>query len=98
MLAAYKRRAFDTHPDRGGTSDLVHEANAARDLLLAEIARVRMPVGVDVGARTPAEIGVAIAAELIAWRSGRDRARWSLPGAAAAPGESPVVATEKALP
>jgi hypothetical protein len=26
------------HPDRGGTSDQVHEANAARDLLLAELA------------------------------------------------------------
>jgi hypothetical protein len=26
------------HPDRGGTSDAVHEANAARDLLLARIA------------------------------------------------------------
>ncbi len=34
----------------------------------AEIARVRMPVGVDIGARSPAEIGVAIAAELVAWR------------------------------
>jgi xanthine dehydrogenase accessory factor len=34
----------------------------------AEIARVRMPVGVDIGARSPAEISVAIAAELIAWR------------------------------
>ena len=35
----------------------------------AEIARIRMPVGVDIGARSPAEIGVAIAAELVAWRS-----------------------------
>ena len=35
----------------------------------AEIARVRMPVGADIGARSPAEISVAIAAELIAWRS-----------------------------
>lgn len=39
----------------------------------ADIARVRMPVGVDVGARTPAEIGVAIAAELVAWRAARAR-------------------------
>jgi xanthine dehydrogenase accessory factor len=29
-----------------------------------------MPLGVDVGARTPEEIAVAIAAELIAWRRG----------------------------
>ena len=37
----------------------------------ADIARVRMPLGVDIGARSPAEIGVAIAAELVAWRAGR---------------------------
>lgn len=36
----------------------------------AELARVRMPLGVDVGARTPEEIAVSIAAELIAWRRG----------------------------
>ncbi len=35
----------------------------------AEIARVRMPIGADIGARSPAEISVAIAAELIAWRA-----------------------------
>lgn len=33
--------------------------------------RVRMPLGVDIGARTPEEIAVAIAAELVAWRTGR---------------------------
>ncbi|XXX73670.1 XdhC family protein [Sorangium sp. So ce134] len=42
-----------------------------------DVARVRMPVGLDIGARSPAEISVALAAELIAWRSGRQRARWS---------------------
>ena len=31
-------------------------------------ARVRMPLGVDVGARLPDEIAVAIAAEMVAWR------------------------------
>jgi xanthine dehydrogenase accessory factor len=47
----------------------------------ADIARVRMPVGADIGARTPAEIGVAIAAEIIAWRAGRARAeRQPAPG------------------
>lgn len=35
-----------------------------------DIARVRMPFGIDVGARTPEEIAVAIAAELVAWRRG----------------------------
>jgi xanthine dehydrogenase accessory factor len=31
--------------------------------------RVRMPVGLDIGARLPAEIALAIAAELVRWRS-----------------------------
>lgn len=41
----------------------------AKSLPAADIARVRMPVGADIGARSPAEISVAIAAELVAWRS-----------------------------
>jgi xanthine dehydrogenase accessory factor len=52
-----------------------------------ESARVRMPVGVDIGARTPAEIGVALAAELVAWRAGRWRARWPAVTAAAPAGQ-----------
>lgn len=32
-------------------------------------ARVRMPLGVEIGARSPEEIAVAIAAEMIAWRA-----------------------------
>ena len=34
----------------------------------ADRARVRMPIGVHVGARLPDEIAVAIAAEMVAWR------------------------------
>ncbi|APR87145.1 Xanthine and CO dehydrogenases maturation factor, XdhC/CoxF family protein [Minicystis rosea] len=45
----------------------------AKGFSAADIARVRMPVGVDIGARAPAEIGVAIAAELVAWRASRGR-------------------------
>jgi xanthine dehydrogenase accessory factor len=41
----------------------------AKGVAEEHIARVRMPVGVDVAARTPAEIAVALAAELIAWRA-----------------------------
>jgi len=41
----------------------------AKSLPAADIARVRMPVGMDIGARSPAEISVAIAAELVAWRA-----------------------------
>ena len=37
IIAAHKRLIALVHPDRGGTSDQVHEANAARDLLLDEL-------------------------------------------------------------
>jgi xanthine dehydrogenase accessory factor len=36
----------------------------------ADVTRVRMPVGADIGARSPEEIAVAIAAELVAFRRG----------------------------
>ncbi|WP_437670995.1 XdhC family protein [Sorangium sp. So ce131] len=50
----------------------------AKGVPAGDVARVRMPVGVDIGARSPGEISVALAAELIAWRAGRQRARWPL--------------------
>ena len=37
ILAAHKRLVTIVHPDRGGSSAQVHEANAARDLLLDQI-------------------------------------------------------------
>ncbi|WBY16885.1 J domain-containing protein [Erythrobacteraceae bacterium WH01K] len=37
IIAAHKRLVAMVHPDRGGTSAQVHEANAARDLLLNEL-------------------------------------------------------------
>ena len=37
IVAAHKRLVTMVHPDRGGTSAQVHEANAARDLLLAQL-------------------------------------------------------------
>lgn len=37
ILEAHKRLVAIVHPDRGGTSEQVHEANAARDLLLDEL-------------------------------------------------------------
>ena len=37
IITAHKRLVAMVHPDRGGTADQVHEANAARDLLLAEL-------------------------------------------------------------
>lgn len=41
-----------------------------RGLTDSELARLRAPVGLDVGARTPEETAVSIAAEIIATRSG----------------------------
>jgi len=42
IIDAHRRLLMKVHPDRGGTADAVHEANAARDLLLARIS-VRGP-------------------------------------------------------
>jgi len=39
ILSAHKRLVAIVHPDRGGSSEQVHEANAARDLLLDERPR-----------------------------------------------------------
>lgn len=41
----------------------------AKGVPAADIERVRMPVGAGIEARSPAEIGVAIAAELVGWRA-----------------------------
>lgn len=38
VIDAHRRLLMKVHPDRGGTSDAVHEANAARDLLLARLS------------------------------------------------------------
>ena len=42
IIDAHRRLLMKVHPDRGGTADAVHEANAARDLLLARLS-VRGP-------------------------------------------------------
>jgi len=39
ILDAHRRLIARVHPDRGGSSDAVHAANAARDLLLARLER-----------------------------------------------------------
>lgn len=39
ILEAHKRLVAMVHPDRGGTNEQVHEANAARDLLLDDLPR-----------------------------------------------------------
>lgn len=37
ITEAHKRLITMIHPDRGGTNEQVHEANAARDLLMDEL-------------------------------------------------------------
>ena len=58
-------------PRRAGTSALV--SLAAQGVPADRIARISAPAGVDVGAETPAEIAIAVAAELVALRHGRTR-------------------------
>jgi len=37
ILEAHRRLIATVHPDRGGSNALVHEANEARDVLLADL-------------------------------------------------------------
>lgn len=43
ILSAHRRRLAEVHPDRGGSGAGVHEANAARDLLLADLPPATIP-------------------------------------------------------
>ncbi|MFZ9394718.1 MAG: molecular chaperone DnaJ [Erythrobacter sp.] len=45
IVEAHKRLVAMVHPDRGGTNEQVHEANAARDLLLGELPPEIPPQG-----------------------------------------------------
>lgn len=82
VLQAGLRRADGT-PGRGflGALGSRRTQAARRDRLLAagvteaDLARVRGPVGLDLGARTPAETAVSVVAEVLAARSGRDPSR-----------------------
>lgn len=59
----------------------------ARGVPATDVDRVRMPVGAEIGARSPAEIGVSIAAELVSWRA-RQRERSKGAGRGAPAGEA----------
>ena len=39
IIEAHRNLLIRVHPDRGGSNEAVHQANAARDLLLARLAR-----------------------------------------------------------
>lgn len=52
-----------THADR-------LERLRAAGVAAADLARLHSPIGLDLGARTPQEIAVAVAAELVLWRHG----------------------------
>ena len=42
IVDAHRRLLAMVHPDRGGTNEQVHEANAARDLLLGALPKDRI--------------------------------------------------------
>ncbi len=75
------RSATSARWDRGGPIDDRLAALRAAGLTDAQLGRLSSPIGLDLGARTPAETAVSIAAEIIAaqWR-GRGRPLSELAG------------------
>ncbi len=45
IIAAHRRLTAQIHPDKGGSTAAMQEANAARDLLLGELPRERDGTG-----------------------------------------------------
>ncbi|WP_226016132.1 molecular chaperone DnaJ [Novosphingobium sp. FKTRR1] len=43
IIDAHRRLITQVHPDRGGSNEAVHEANAARDVLLARLGARNAP-------------------------------------------------------
>ncbi len=66
----------------------------AKGVSAADVARVRMPVGAEILARSPAELGVAIAAELISWRAQLAVRPGARPQASSDPQSQPSEASE----
>ena len=64
-------------PHREGWKALVQMA--AEDVDKARLDAISAPAGVDVGAETPDEVAIAVAAELVAVRHGRPRPSAGLP-------------------
>lgn len=47
IKAAHRRLLAEVHPDKGGSNAQVHEADAARDLLLSELPKVDLDKDTD---------------------------------------------------
>jgi xanthine dehydrogenase accessory factor len=58
----------------------IYDALVAEGLPLASLERIHAPIGIDIGAITPAEIAISILAELIAIRRGVDTRSLSMKG------------------
>ena len=72
IAAAAKTRvgylgAMGSRRTHDGRNERLREAGVTDD----DIARVRSPIGLDIGARTPEETAISICAEIIALRTGR---------------------------
>jgi xanthine dehydrogenase accessory factor len=53
--------------------DVIYRELAQEGVQERELARVHSPIGIDIGAKTPAEIAISIAAEMISFRSSAAR-------------------------
>ena len=63
--------AIDRAIGSRGTIAERHAALRAAGVTAADLARIHAPIGLDLGGRTPAEIALAILAEIVAVRYGR---------------------------
>ena len=58
---------------------LIYEELLKRDLPLETIEKIHAPIGIDIKARTPAEIAISIMAEVVQWRLGGNGQSMMLP-------------------
>jgi xanthine dehydrogenase accessory factor len=71
LLEALRSDAFYVGAVGSGRTSAERRARLATfDLTAAEVARLRGPVGLAIGSRTPPEIALAILADLVASRNG----------------------------